>query len=226
MEFFRLLEKDIDQGIQKILHHPFLDRIKNVSLSKSQLQFFAKQYYIYCTYFPRFLAAVAGNIPDDKTRMPIIQNIWEEHGSGDLQRSHRALFLQFAKALDITTDELKKTEPLASTQICVENLINLCHSSHFLESLGALGPGTEFFTSEEYELIADGLRKYDFLDEKALEFWTIHIALDVEHYSGIVKAMEPWVTTQSNRYLIKVGAKKAIDLELLFWEGLEDNLPD
>jgi len=28
-----------------------------------------------------------------------------------------------------------------------------------------------------------------------------------------------------NKYLIKSGAKKAIDLETLFWDGLEDNLP-
>ncbi len=226
MEFFTKLETELQESINKILKHPFLRRIHDGWLNKSQLQYFVKQYSVYCRYFPRFLAAAAANITDDKTRMPIIENLWEEHGEGKLAKSHRILFDAFAASLDISGKELDEAEPLPTTRICCENLINLCHDGHFLESLGALGPGTEFFTNDEYTIIAEGLRKYDFLTEKDIEFWTVHISLDEDHYSEMVEAIVPWANTLENRYLIKTGAKKAIDLEILFWDGLEDNLPN
>ena len=226
MKFFKELESDLQEGIDKILTHPFLKRIEDGWLDKTQLQYFAKQYDVYCKHFPRFLAACAANIPDDTTRMPIVENLWEEHGEGKLEGSHRILYENFMDGLGITRNAQKDIKPLPTTIICCENLLNLCQDGNFLESLGALGPGTEFFTNEEYSIILNGLKKYDFLSEKAVEFWAVHISLDEHHYSEILEAIAPWVTSIENKFLIKTGAKKAIDLEILFWDGLEDNLPN
>ena len=225
MEFFTDLERELREGIDKILHHPFLKRIDDAWLNKEQLKYFVEQYSVYCRYFPRFLSAAAANIPDDKTRMPIVENLWEEHGEGRIEKSHRILYNNFAASLGLSVEDLNKVEPLATTQICCENLINLCHDGHFLESLGALGPGTEFFTNEEYSIIERGLKKYDFLTDEDVYFWTVHISLDEDHYSEMIDAIVPWANRLENKYLIKSGAKKAIDLEVLFWDGLEDNLP-
>lgn len=225
MQFFRDLESELREGIDKIIKHPFIQRIDDAWLNKEQLKYFIEQYYIYCTYFPRFLAAAAANIPDDKTRMPIVENLWEEHGEGKIELSHRILYEKFALSVGLNKAHLSKVKPLPTTQICCENLINLCHDGHFLESLGALGPGTEFFTNEEYSIVQRGLRKYDFLTEEDIFFWTAHISLDEDHYSEMLEAIRPWAITLENKFLIKSGAKKAIDLEILFWDGLEDNLP-
>lgn len=224
MNFISKLQGELQSGIQEILNHPFLNRIHEASLTKTELQFFVEQYHVYNSYFPRFLGAVAGNITDDKTRFPIIENLWEEHGSGDLNQSHRLLFERFAEATGVSTDRLKTVEPLSTTAICCEHLLDTCLDKDFITSLGALGPGTEYFTNDEYIKIVEGLRKYDFLDEKALEFWTVHISLDEEHYSEMVEAIIPWCSNTENKHKLKVGAKKAIDLEILFWDGLEEAL--
>ena len=226
MKFFTELESDLREGIDKILTHPFLKRIEDASLDKIQLQYFAKQYDVYCKHFPRFLAACAANITDDTTRMPIVENLWEEHGEGKLEGSHRILYENFMDGMGISRVAQKEIVPLPTTTICCENLLNLCHDGHFLESLGALGPGTEFFTNEEYSIILRGLQKYDFLSEEDVKFWAVHISLDEHHYSEMLEAIAPWVTSLENKFLIKTGAKKAIDLEILFWDGLEDNLPN
>lgn len=225
MKFFNELESDLREGIDKILKHPFLKRIEAGSLDKNQLQYFAKQYDVYCKHFPRFLAACAANITDDATRMPIVENLWEEHGEGNIKGSHRVLYEHFLKGCGINVDAQKEIIPLPSTLVCCENLLQICQGGHFLESLGALGPGTEFFTNEEYEIILSGLKKYDFLSEKDLEFWAVHISMDEEHYSEMLEAIAPWATTLENKFLIKSGAKKAVDLEILFWDGLEVSLP-
>jgi hypothetical protein len=102
----------------------------------------------------------------------------------------------------------------------VEVLFDLCQHAHFLEGLGALGPGTEFFTSEEYKLILSSLKGYEFLSDYDLEFWSVHIDMDEGHYAGMVSSLVPWATSEENRRLIAEGAHRAVDLEILFWDGL------
>ena len=76
MDSFELkhFEKELLVKIERILNHRVVKAIHNAELSRQQLQFFALQYHIYCSYFPRFLCACAANIPDDITRLPIIEN--------------------------------------------------------------------------------------------------------------------------------------------------------
>ena len=225
MDYFKNLENELKFGIDSILKHPFLKRIEDAWLDKEQLQYFVKEYSVYCRYFPRFLSAAAANIPDDATRMPLIENLWEEHGEGILKKSHRVLYENFAEAVGVSKKELDKVDPLPSTDICCKHLLEICMDDDFITCLGALGPGTEFFTNEEYTIIENGLKKYDFLSAKDIEFWTVHISLDEDHYSEMLEAIAPWVNTVENKHRVKAGAKRAIDLELLFWDGLEDNLP-
>lgn len=224
MSFIEKLQAELQPGIDEILGHPYIERIKNASLDREQLKFFVEQYHVYNSYFPRLLAAVAANITDDKTRMPIIENMWEEHGSGQLVNSHRVLFEKFASAVGVDKNKLDEVEPLSTTSICCEHLLQTCLDDDFITSLGVLGPGTEYFTNDEYLIIQEGLRKYDFLTDEDIYFWTVHISLDEEHYSEMLDAILPWANSPENKHKIKVGAKKAIDLEILFWDGLEDSI--
>lgn len=223
--FLRSLEDELNDGICRILRHPFVCRISDAWLDRTQLQYFAGQYYFYCNYFVRFLSACAANIPDDRTRMPIIENLWEEHGEGQAEKSHRVLFEKFANSLGMSRKELMDTKPISSTSICCENLFSIAKDSHFLMSLGALGPGTEYFTSREYEIIYKGLQKYPFLSADDLEFWSVHITLDDQHYSDMCQSLEPWLEDEESMGWVRIGAQRAIELELLFWDGLESHLP-
>ena len=223
-ELLNKLEIELSPKINEILNHPVINSIQKGELTRDQLRKFAIQYSIYCGYFPRFLCACAANIPDDQTRMSLIENLWEEHGSGLLSGSHRVLFEKFCLSLGITSEELKHAKPLPSTQIYVEYVLNMCQDGSFIKSLGALGPGTEFFTSQEYELIYKGLQKVEGLTESDLEFWSVHITLDDHHYADMLTSIIPWLNTEENKELFREGAERAVDLEILFWDGIEDDL--
>lgn len=225
MKFIKDLEQSLRPGIKAILKHPFLKRIEKGSLTKGQLKYFIGQYSYYCEYFPRFLSACAANIPSDVTRMPLIENLWEEHGEGKMKESHRVLFDNFAKAAGVSITDLKNTPPLITTEAAVKNLFNVCLQSDYLKSLGALGPGTEFFTNDEYKIIVKGLKKYKFFNDKNLRFWTVHITMDEGHYQEMLSIIKPLAKSSKDRASIASGAKLAIELELLFWDGLEKNLP-
>ncbi len=218
------LELELLPKINEILDHSVIQKIQRGELNRNQLRKFAIQYGIYCSYFPRFLCACAANIPDDRTRMSLIENLWEEHGSGKIAGSHRVLFEKFCLSLGVTSEELKKAKPLPSTLIYVEYILNMCQDASFIKSLGALGPGTEFFTSKEYDLIYKGLQKVEGLTESDLEFWSVHITLDDHHYEDMLTSIVPWLDVPENVTLFKEGAERAVDLEILFWDGLEDHL--
>ncbi len=225
MDFFEHLEVELKPKIAQILNHPFLERIASGTLTKEQLRFFTLQYSIYCSYFPRFLAAAAASVPDDRTRMPIMENLWEEHGEGKIQASHRVLYENYAKGLGLEPKDLLAAVPLPNTRACVENLLDLCEEGHFLESLGALGPGTEYFTTAEYLKILGGLRRTNLFSEDHLEFWVVHTTLDEEHYAEMIDAIRFWTKSSTEESMIRLGAIKAIELEVLFWDGLEKYLP-
>jgi len=221
------LEEELAPDIDAILNHPFIHRIEDGWLNKRQLEFFISQYYLYCFKFPAFLCACAANIPDDPTRMALIENIWEEHGEGDLRKSHRTLYLNFAQAVGLSESQIQQTPKLASTQICVENMLTLCKHEHFLTGLGALGPGTEYFTNQEYLKIANGLKKYDFLTEEDIYFWTVHISLDEDHYADMMQPVERHLETIPYAMdYVRKGAIRALELEKFFWDGLEMHLPE
>ena len=223
--FLKDLEAELQPKIDKILNHRFIHRILDGWLNKEQMQYFALQYGIYVAHFPRILAGCAGNVPDDPTRIALIENLWDEHGHGVMEKSHRILYKNFALATGVSDEEYENAEPLSTTEICVENLMHICQDQHFLIGLGAIGPGTEYFTNEEYIKIESGLKKYKYLTPEDYEFWTTHIVVDEDHYSDLFNAILPWTETKENQQLIKAGAEKALALEHLFWEGLEDNLP-
>lgn len=224
MTFFDQLNSELQPHITAILEHRFLKRIYNSTLSKSELRYFILQYGIYCQYFPRFLAAAASAIPDDRTRSNLIKNLWEEHGSGDIRKSHRVLYEKFAQAGGVNPEELYKATPITSTHVCVEYLLKLCQDHQYVRALGALGPGTEFFTDREYQLLMNGLAGFSCFTQDDLEFWHVHIDLDNSHASEIIESLTPHAQTPHQRQLIREGALRAVELELLFWEGLEDGL--
>lgn len=224
-DFFKSLEVELQPSITNILNHPFLQRLAGSTLTREQLKEFALQYNIYCGYFPRYLAAVAANVPDDDTRLSLIENLWEEHGAGNLAESHRTLFRRFLEGVGVSEADWQDAIPLSSTKQYVDILFDLCQHAHFLEGLGALGPGTEYFTSEEYALILSGLQGYPFLSEESVRFWAVHIDMDEGHYGGMVSSLIPWADSEENRQRITNGARRAVELEILFWDGLQQALP-
>jgi len=224
--FIQELEQELAPEIDQILDHPFIHRLEDGWLNRRQLQYFAGQYYLYCFHFPAFLSACAANVPDDETRMAIIENLWEEHGEGDITKSHRTLYLRFAESIGMSKKDLEEIPKLSTTQICVENLLTLCKHEPFLVGLGALGPGTEYFTNQEYIKIQTGLRTYGDLSEEDIFFWTAHISLDEDHYADMMAPVSKHLIDVASFAQLRKGAKRAIELEKFFWDGLENNLPE
>ena len=227
MNYLDTIRREVDPLIDELLQHTVIRSIEAGTLTRNELVVFAEQYYVYCSYFPRYLAAVAANTPDDATRENLVENLWEEHGEGDLSKSHRQLFIRFIHALG-DQREPSQLEGCIATREYVERTLRECQSVPFLQGLGMLGPGAEMFTGRQYEKILRGLKTYSFILPEALEFWIAHIDLDDGHYEHMAAATEAAISGESDAELVRRGAFSAIKSEMGFWDivGEEIGLTD
>ncbi len=219
-EFLNHLKFVLQPEVDKVINHEFLRRLSNKELDKNQVKKFALDYNFYCQCFPQLLGYAAGKIKEDKIRMPIIENLWEEHGEGDFQKSHRQLFLNFMKSLEISGEEIEKSKPTKATKKYITELLSICENGDALDVLALVGPGTEYFASKEFEVIYKGLQNYHFSDNLDLSFWSIHIEVDDHHYSDMLKSIEPLLVTDSDKKRVEQISLKTIELEIFFWDEM------
>lgn len=218
------IENDLRPYIDRILASPVLSQIREASLSHDKLMKFALQYNYYCNVFPQCLAAVASNIEDDATRYPIVENLWEEHGSGDLNRSHRQMYRRFLTGIGLEEPDIQRATIGRPTAEYVAEIFRICRETHYLTGLGALSLGTEYFTAEEYSLLATGLQSYVSMPQDDLEFWLVHTDADDRHYEDMKSALNRSLSTAKDYEIVRSGAISAVKLEITFWHGIEEIL--
>lgn len=218
-DYFEELEEEI--RAHPALHHPFLEKFRQGKLSLDRIRIFARQYYLYSRWFGRYVAAIIANIPDERPRAFLIKNLYQEYGEEDPANTHPAIFRRFMDALRLDPNEVEETEPLPETRLFIHEYLFTCRNGHFIEALGAMGPGTESIVPYIYRPIYEGLKKEPSLKEDDIEFFSLHMTLDVEHSANIKEALLQYAEKEQNQKLIKQGAIAALSARTVLWNGLE-----
>lgn len=213
------LLSNITSDIELLLCHPFIVNLSDAKYKKYDLKLFAEQYYLLSTSFINLLLYGSINIKSDKIRLSLISNLWDEHGNGNIELSHRELLKKFLLAID-TSINIDKIKPLKETKEYIYKMENLCKNASEVEILSILGPACEFFTAKQYILIYEALKyKYSFTDEE-LVFFTKHIKHDDKHSSDIANSLKTILINSSQLKKSIIASKTAIKLENMFWDGL------
>ena len=171
---------DIDQEVMErdLLKHPFYQAWSEGTLSIESLRGYAVQYYKFVNMFPRMLSAVHSNCEDLVTRQSILENLAEEE---NFEKPHPMLWLNFANALSLSTEDVTNSKSLEETEKALEILMDICRNRHYLAGSAALY-AYESRVPEIAGTKIDGLKKYyGISDEKGLEYFTLHKDMDVLH---------------------------------------------
>lgn len=225
-EFFDKLERDCLN--HPALTHSYLDKLNKGKANRAAIKIFAEQYYCFSRHFARYLAAAVAACPNEAARAPLIKNLFEEYGGRseenkgmDAELTHPAIFRMFLKAAGVDTSPrgLEAIKPLPETKLFVEKYLNL-GNMHYIEALGALGPGTEYIVPTMYTPIREGCRKAGFSEDDVL-FFSAHIELDVEHGANIRTSLMPFAQTEEDQARIRRGAMDVLDARTVLWNGLE-----
>lgn len=177
-------------------NHPYLRWMQQASTSRkafcqSQIPFrFAVE------SFSQALAAVLARMPLLEERLPLANNVAEEHGYGDRLRSHKFTFHQYLKALGATPEELKAPCPVP---VLAFNQSLLTYTLTQSGTAGAALLGIiEYLYVDISAAIAHTLHQRQWTEPDSQSHYAAHEKLDVEHAQELLTLAQPcWQEAQA-----------------------------
>jgi hypothetical protein len=204
---------------QKFLACQGLCAIGSADLAKREKAYLLRQYQHYVESFPLLLALALTHLFDDIVRFPLVQNLWEEHGSGNLEKNHRTLYEQ-------TLHRARMADPAISGVLtlgygpAVVNFVAACTNalkvSNPCFTVGFIGLGTEAVTAELYCILRTPLSPFGQPDDN---FFDLHLQIDNEHAALFIPAITRLQETNAadSDCDLNKGFERALELEVLFW---------
>jgi hypothetical protein len=200
-----------------------LSAIRERRLTQFQSAYILRQYQHYVEIFPKLLAIGISKLDDDEARMPLVANLWDEHGEGQISKAHRNLYKRLlekvAEASPLASPLLTQEYRNSAKRFAVECLSEVSNGTASF-AMGFLGPGTEGTTMELYGILQNLLWTFALQDDDI--FFGPHCALDVEHAKLFTPAIEAVLRegTFSGKGNYVAGVQKALELERKFWDGV------
>ncbi|MBI1893373.1 MAG: iron-containing redox enzyme family protein [Candidatus Rokubacteria bacterium] len=222
MSVEQFLERlEVEVASHPALHHPFLKRFAAGGLSRLQLWAFGLQHYQLVRVFTSYLEAVVKSIREPEVRDWLHRILEDEYARPRTHdRSHAALYRRFLRALDLGENDWERAESVPGTRAFIEHHLELTALRHPAVGLGAVGPGHEWAIPTMFAYLVDGLRKSG-VEEAAIEYFTLHVAQDVEHGALMRAALARHAQTEENQARIREGGLASLDARARFWDGLK-----
>lgn len=139
------IDKVILEKVEQLFHkyptidHPLITRIAALQFTPDEFREIAIRFYHVIKHFPQFLAAMITNWDDTIARMPLVANLYEEHGNMRLDSIHVETFKHFLHQVGIGEEILKESKPSPGVLAYIRAIKNLCIQQQPLEGLAALG---------------------------------------------------------------------------------------
>jgi pyrroloquinoline-quinone synthase len=176
-------------------------------LTAPQLVQWAKDFYYYVEPAIPTIAAwlsKAPTLPDREAYKLIARNLAGEMGYIK-EAEHHDLYLQFCAGLDLTRDDLLEHTPLASTIGAASTMGYYCRNS-FEEGLGAFGLAVEMEVPDRpngAQILYEGLKRNYRIDDRAMEFWAVHVQAEEEHGENAERALHLCAQTREQQARIR-----------------------
>jgi pyrroloquinoline quinone (PQQ) biosynthesis protein C len=138
--------------------------------------------------------------------------------------THPALFRRFLQAIELSGTTRAAAEPLPATEQFIGAYHSVCREAHWLEALGAMGPGTECVVARLYSKILQGIVRSELVNSHDYVFWTIHVHCDDGHGRNIVDAMRPYAEEAVNQERIHRGAQRVLDARAQWLDRLYEHV--
>lgn len=222
VEFVRQLRQEVEA--HQAVTHPFLRRFAAGGLTRWQIWGYASQHYYLVGFFTAYLEAIASRTPDGEVRR-LVRDILEDEYMRPrrFEQSHPALYRRFLRAVGFREREWDEVPLLPTTRAFVTTHLDMTLRS-WLEALGAVGPGHEWAIPLMFPHLVQGIERSVQIDPEALEYFRLHIDLDVEHGKILEQCLVRWGETAEGQAAIRRGARRSLEARAAFWRGLEEQL--
>lgn len=210
--------QDLEQAVQgkHSKMHPFTEKWVKGELTRRQFGQWAAQHYHYVGPFPEWLAALYARVHKFDVQSFFLENMWEE----EMGTRHVDLLVRFAEACGLTRDEVLNVDLLPTTLGLRGWCYELAHDAPFAEVAAALLIGLESQTTQIYQRNTPPLKeKYGFSDHE-LEFFYVHMEVDVTHSARGYEIVERYATTPEDQELAVKAVRKATEMRWMYMTGI------
>ena len=161
-----------------LLDHPFYQRWTCGTLTKEELQDYARNYFHYAMAFPTFISAMHQQTGDIAVRQMLLENLIEEERGPE---NHPELWLRFCESLGLDREDVKAGAPNDATRTLIATMKSLAREGALHEGLASL-----YAYESQIPAVAkakiEGLAKwYGIEKERDIAFFAVHMEADVNH---------------------------------------------
>jgi pyrroloquinoline-quinone synthase len=218
-EFLQQLKRDVIG--HPALRHPFLERFGDGEADEEGVRVFAIQYYRHVRVSRLYLAALISNCRDDEgLQLALAGILFDEYGHLNPDETHPALYRRFLRALGIGEEQWEAPRTLPEIELYIDAHYELSRNPEVRLGLGALGPASEWPVPPIYVRLTEGLKKSAGLADEALEIFTSHITMDVEHARIMMEAVAPYAGDEEGQRRVREGAMRSLDARSVMLDGL------
>lgn len=217
--------QEVNQKIasKSLLNHPFYQKWNEGALTQEQLKEYAKQYYHFVKHFPRLVSCVHSNCDDFDTRQMLMQNLADEEGYKSEFKNHPELWMDFAKSLGLTEDEVRNAVPLRETEYLVDGMYELAKSQDNELGIASLY-AYESQVPEISKTKIEGLKKfYGINSDDAIAYFRVHEEFDVYHSKEELDAIIKKCKTDEEKKRVINAVDEAAALQWGFLDGIYNN---
>lgn len=202
------------------LSHSLLKRSQEKRLSSQEILTIMGQLGHVVTFFPRFLGALIANLPTVDARMPIVENLLEEHGNLDFKKAHVHTFELFLKSFGQEAAQMTRRPPIPGTHAYIRCLYDQCLNAPWRQGLACMGVIEEVFASLS-QAIARAVVESGSVDAANLKHFDLHTEVDLEHAEGMYRILEPFWKDDTGRADIRDGLEMGLYLDCRLMDDLE-----
>jgi len=162
-----------------ITNHPLINRIVSSTPSMDANTIIARNFYHVTEHFPRFISAVITNMTNSYERMPLVENLFEEHGRMDPSKMHIKTYSQFLEEAGISVNRIKMDTPCLGVTTFIRAMIDTCLHYPYLEGLAAIGILEDMV--QKISPIIGLHAKETFSDISKISHFDTHAEIDIQH---------------------------------------------
>jgi pyrroloquinoline quinone (PQQ) biosynthesis protein C len=212
------LESASREFVSRLREHPFIQRCRNQTASREEMNRFLVQHGKYGAYFTRYLCALMSNLPSAAEVTRLAENLAEEIGFGDDGGvPHSQIYAEMLADFGLDPAE---QESYPETEALSQTMLTLCRQPGGAAGLGALCLGAEAVVSEMYSDLVQGFIGCG-VDSSRLGFFHLHIECDDAHAATMRDIIATMVEQDPTQRLIVLNAGQvALQARLRFFDGL------
>lgn len=205
------------------LENPYFVALRDGSMTRDDFVETQVQFAHAVFFFSRPMMVLAGRVSNPEVRLPLLENVDDEHGDGDLSMSHEATFTRFLERLGVPKDELWKRPLWPELRAFNTVLAGVCTLDDVPTALATLGIIEDLFASISTE-IGRAVVTRGFLEQASLVHYKTHEELDVLHAEGFyVPLRSRYATDETFRYQVEQGLELGATIFLGLYRGLYES---